>query len=156
LKTLKGMAEHGDLDKQKATELITRIEKDLKEDLDAIGPKWTRRQKTSKSYAGVNVYDLADSLGMSYIYHSFYRPANPGVHGADARKHIAVQEKPDGNLVFSTTSSPKGVAEALVWSSIAMVEVLAVANKRLGLGIEEKVLNLGQRINKMALRLPEE
>ena len=62
----------------------------------------------------------------------------------------------DGSLTFSTVSSPKRVAEALALSSTAMVEVLDVANKRLGLNIDERLGELTQRVRLMAHRLPDE
>jgi hypothetical protein len=104
----------------------------------------------------VRIRDLADSLGKGFVYYTFYRPACAGVHGADAKRFIDVAEHADGSLTFSTTSSPKGVAEALVLSSMAIIEVLDVANKRLGLSIEEHLRELAQRGRLMARRLPEE
>ncbi len=156
LKTIRGMAENGDFDEQEADQIVALAEKHSKEDNDEIGPEWTKRQKSSNSYAGVRIQDLADSLGMGFIYHSFYRPACPGIHASDARKYVDVQETPDGRMMFSAVSSPKGVAEALALSSLAMVEVLRAANDRLGLGIEEKVCQLAERTPLMAHRLPEE
>jgi Family of unknown function (DUF5677) len=156
LKTIRGMAEYGDIDKQEAAGIIALAEKHVKEDQDELGPEWVKRQKNSRNYSGVLVPDLADSLGMLNVYHSFYRPACSGIHGADARKYVSIDEMLDGRLVFSTTSSAKGVAEALVLSSLALVEVLNVTNQRLGLGIEEKVHELAQRTQKMAHRLPNE
>jgi hypothetical protein len=152
-KTVKGMVENSDFDKEKGLEILAQAEKVMKEEQAEIGQEWVRRQKQSRSYAGVHVEALADSLGMKQIYHSFYRPANPGVHGAEARKHVDVSEKPDGGLTFSTVSSPKGVAEAIVLSSTAFVEVLDVASKRLGLGLDEQLLTLAHRTGKMTRRL---
>ena len=67
-----------------------------------------------------------------------------------------VAEHADGTLTFSAVSSPKGVAETLVLSSMAMIDVLDVANKRLGLNMEERLHGLAQRGRLMAHRLPEE
>jgi hypothetical protein len=68
---------------------------------------------------------------------------------------VDVTEHSNG-LTFSAIQSPWGVAEALVLSSVAMVEILRVANLRLGMGLEEKLQGLAQRVSKMAKRLPAE
>src|SRR6266478_3868902 len=149
LKTLRGMAKNGDIEKGEADRAIALAEKQVKETQDEIGPEWVSRQKGSDSYAGVRIRDLADSLGKTFIYHMFYKPACPGVHGADARKFVDVVENVDGSLTFSTVSSAKGVAEALVLSSTAMMDVLNVANKRLGLEIESQINALAQRARLM-------
>jgi hypothetical protein len=156
LKLLRGMAENGDIDKQEAASAIAIAQTHEKENHREIGPEWVKRQKGSDSYSGVRLRDLADSFGKAFIYHTFYRPACAGVHGADARKFADVGENADGNLMFSTVSSPKGVAEALVLSSMAMLDVLDVANKRLGLDIGERLRDLAQRGRLMTHRLPGE
>jgi len=156
LKLLRGMAENGDIDKGEAASAIAIAETHEKESHGEIGPEWVKRQNGSDSYSGVRLRDLADSFGKQFIYHTFYRPACPGVHGADARKFAHVAENADGSLTFSMVSSPQGIAEALVLSSMAMLDVLDVANKRLGLGIGERLRDLVQRGRLMAHRLPDE
>jgi hypothetical protein len=155
-KTLCGMAKNGDIENVEGDRAVALAEKQMKETQDEIGLEWASRQKGSNSYAGVRIRDLADSLGKSFIYHTFYKPACAGVHGGDARKFADVVENADGSLTFSTVSNPRGVAEALVLSSMAMIDVLDVANKRLGLDIEGRITALAQQGRLMAHRFPDE
>jgi hypothetical protein len=156
LTMLRGMAKNAGAHAHEAGEIIARAEKTLKEDRDEIGAKWADRQQKGRSYSGVRIEDLADSLGMTFIYDAFYRPACPGVHGADARKYVDICESEDGGLMLSTSSSARGVAEALVLSSLALVEVLQVANQRWGLEIDENLRPLAERVSEMTTQLPEE
>lgn len=123
---------------------------------DDIGPEWVKRQSDRNSYSGLSVKDLADSVSMSFLYSMFYKPACSGVHGADARKFIDIAQREDGTLVFSATSGPKGVAEALVLSSLAMLDVLCVADARMGLGKKEDLTVLASKVGTMTKRLPDE
>ena len=71
LKYLRGMADNGDFDKQEAASVIALAEKHAKETEDEIGQEWARRQKAARSYSGVLIHDLADSLGKAFVYHTF-------------------------------------------------------------------------------------
>jgi hypothetical protein len=155
-KTLQGMAGSGDSRHPDADRVVGLAESYAKECCDEIGPEWTERLKKSKSCSGVNIYELADSLGLAHVYHAFYRPANAGVHGSDASRHIDVTEQPSGALMFTTTSSAKGVAEALVFSSLAMLSILDTVNRRLGLKLDERLCEIAPRIQNMAQQLPGE
>src|SRR5260370_27257726 len=74
-KTLCAMAKNGDIEKGEADRAIALAEKQVKETQDEIGLEWLSRQKGSDSYAGVRIRDLSDSLGKTFIYHTFYKPA---------------------------------------------------------------------------------
>jgi hypothetical protein len=156
LKTLREMAKHGEADAEDANRVSELAEQQAKEATDEIGTEWTKRQKDSGTYSGINVLELAESIDMPFLYHAFYRPASAGVHGTDARKSVEPTERPDGGITFSACSSVKGVAEALIFSSLVMLEVLNVANQRLGLALNEQLSCLAPRIQKMAHRLPDE
>jgi hypothetical protein len=156
LKTLKGMATTGDLSATDADRALVLAEKQVKEDADEIGPEWAERQNRSHTFTGVNIHDLAESLDQLFLYQVFYRPACAGVHGTNARKFVEPHEQPDGRITFSAVSNTTGVAEALVFSSLAFHEVLNVANERLGLGIDERLGALARRIREMAHRFPNE
>lgn len=156
LKTLREMAKYTELDAEDAERALALAEEHVKEEADGIGPEWTKRQKDGRSYSGVGVLDLAESIDMPFLYHTFYRPASAGVHGTDARKYVVPEERPDGGIVFHASSSERGVAESLIFASLVMLQVLNVANQRFGLGLDERLSKIAPRIQRMAHRLPNE
>lgn len=139
-----------------ADQILRLAESHRKEYYDEIGPEWVKRQKKEGTFAGVSVYHLAESLDQLPLYHAFYRPASAGVHGSNARKYIDVHERSGGGLIYSATSSTRGVAGALVLSSLVMLGILEVSNQRLGLMLGERLRAIAPRIQKMAFRLPDE
>ncbi len=156
LKTLRGMASSGDLQCPDADRVLRLAESHVQEYYDEIGPDWTERLKQGKTCSGVSALNLADSLGLLTVYHAFYRPASAKIHGSDASRCIEVTEQSGGGLLYSTTSSAKGVAEALLFSSLAMLSILNAINRRLGLKLDEPLGEIAPRIQKMARRLPDE
>ncbi|HBI42854.1 MAG TPA: hypothetical protein DDY78_08350 [Planctomycetales bacterium] len=156
LKTLKEIAKYGEISAEDANRALKVAEEHAKEEADGIGSEWAKRQKEGRSYSGVGVLDLAESIDMPFLYHTFYRPASAGVHGTDARKYIEPEERPDGGITFHACSSEKGVAEALIFASLVMLQVLNVANQRFGLGLDERLSEIAPRIQNMARRLPNE
>jgi hypothetical protein len=156
LKILREMAKHGEIEAEEAARAIALAEQHAKEQADQIGSEWAKRQKDSGSYSGLGVLDLAESIEMPLLYHTFYRPSSAGVHGTDARKYIDPQVRQDGGITFHACSSAKGVAEALLFASLVMLQVLNVTNQRFGLNLEERLSAIGPRIQKMARRIPGE
>jgi hypothetical protein len=156
LKTLREMVKHREIDAEEGARTVALAEQQAKEGADEIGPEWARRQKESGSYSGISVLDLAESIDMPFLYHAFYRPASAGVHGTDARKYVEPKERSDGGITFSACSTAKGVAEALTFSSLVLLEVLNVTNQRFGLGLDEKLSNLAPRVQRMAHHFPDE
>jgi len=156
LKTLRGMASSGDLQCPDADRVLRLAESQVQEQYNEIGPDWTERLKQAKTFSGVSALDLADSLGLLAIYHAFYHPASARIHGSDASRYIEVAEKSDGGLLFSTTASAKGVAEAYVFSSLAMLGILNAIKRRLGLKLDERLSEIAPRIQNMARRLPDD
>jgi hypothetical protein len=90
------------------------------------------------------------------VYHTFYRPSSAGVHATNARQYIEPEERPDGRITFHACSSAKGVAEALIFASLMMHQVLSVANQRCGFGLDERLSEIAPRIQNMTHRLPDE
>jgi len=156
LKTLRGMVSTGDLRSPNADHVLRVAESHVQEYSDEIGPEWTERLKHGTTCAGVSALDLADSLGLLPIYHAFYRPASARIHASDASRYVEVTEKAGGGLIFSATSSMKGVAEALMVSSLAMLDILTAVNQRLELRLEGQLHAIGPRIQEMTGRLPVE
>jgi hypothetical protein len=156
LKTLREMAKHGEIEKEEAARALALAEQHAREEANEIGEEWAKRLKDSGSYSGVGVLDLAESIDMPFLYHTFYRPASAGVHATDARKYIEPEERSAGGITFHACSSGKGVAEALIFASLVTLEVLNVANQRFGLNLDGRLSKIGARIQKMARRLPDE
>jgi hypothetical protein len=156
LKTLKGLAASGDHHGTDAERALDLAEKHAKECADEIGPEWEERQKGSRTFTGVNIRDMAESLDQLFLYQVFYRPDSAGVHGTNATKNVEPKDQPDGKITFSAKTSTKGVAEALVFSTLAFLEILIVVNERLGLGIGERLGALAIRIRGMTQRLPDD
>jgi hypothetical protein len=156
LKTLREMAKYGGINAEDAGRALAVAERHAKEESDGIGEEWARRQRERKTYSGLSVLELAESLDLPFLYDSFYRPSSASVHGTDARRYVEAQEQPDGGISFSAIFSEKGVAEALVFSSLMLLEVLKVANERFGLGLDESLYRITPRIQGMARRLPGE
>jgi len=121
-----------------------------------IGEEWAKRLKGATTCVGLTILDLADSLGLGHLYSDFYKPASAKIHGSDATRSIDVHQRADGGMTYSACSNDQGVAEALVFSSLVMLETLNVANQRLGLGLGEALSNIAPRIQQMAHRLPQE
>jgi hypothetical protein len=156
LKTIREMVKHGEICAEDADRVVVLAEQQANQAADEIGEEWTRRQKSRGSYSGLSVLELAESIEIPFLYHTFYRPASAGVHGTDARKYVQPEERPDGGITFSACSSDKGVAEALVFSSLVMLEILNVANQRFALGLDERLGEIARRVQAMASRLPKE
>jgi hypothetical protein len=96
-------------------------------------------------------------------------PQVPPVVVTDARNTATSMPYPDtirrarsggdetaGRITFSTCSSDKGVAEALVFSSLVMLEILNVANQRFGLGLDGRLSEIVPRVQGMPSQLPKE
>jgi Family of unknown function (DUF5677) len=156
LKTLTEMAKHGEIEREEAARVLKVAEEHAKQAADEIGPEWAKRQKDRGSYSGVSVLNLAESIGMPMLYHTFYRPSSAGVHATDARKCIEPEERLDGSITFHACSSANGVAESLIFASLVMLQVLNVANQRFGFGLDERLSDIAPRIQKMTRRLPDE
>jgi hypothetical protein len=154
LKTIKEMAKHGEIRAEDADRVVALAEREANQAAAEIGDEWAGRQKSRGSYSGLTVLELAESIGMPFLYHTFYRPASPGVHGTDARKYVRPEERPDGRITFSACSSDKGVAEALLFSSLVMLEILRVAHQRFGLGLDEQLSEIAPRVKGMVGGLP--
>jgi hypothetical protein len=156
LKTLKGMAAAGNHIGPDAERALKLAEEDKNEHAKEIGPVWAKRQEKGGTFTGVKIRHLAESLDRLFLYQTFYGPACAGVHATNAARFVEPREQPGGRITFSTSSNTKGVAEALVFSSLAFLEVLTVTNERLGLGIGEQLGALALRIQQMAKRFPED
>ncbi|MBX7106042.1 MAG: hypothetical protein K1X57_18310 [Gemmataceae bacterium] len=152
LKTVKAMVEHGQIDPTDADACLAIAESQAKKSAGEIGPEWARRQKDGRSFSGVSVFDLADSFEMSFVYNYFYRPASARVHGTDARGHIHCAERGDGGIVFSASSSDKGVAESLAFASLLVLQIIVVTNQRFGFGFDEELSKLAPRVQEMTTR----
>jgi hypothetical protein len=150
------MAKHGEIDPGEAERVLKIAKEHVDEWIKEIGPVWAKRQKEGRSYSGVSVLDMAECVGMPMIYHTFYRPSSAGVHATDARKYIEPEERPDGGITFHACSSANGVAEALLFASLAMLQVLDAANQRFDFGLEERLSKIAPRIQGMTHRLQDE
>jgi hypothetical protein len=152
LKTFREMAKHVDIDSEEADRTVKLAEEDAKKEANEIGPKWAAVQKENRTYSGLTALELAESIGMPVIYHSFYRPASAGVHATDATDLVNVSERPDGGLTFAAVVSDKGVAAALSFSSLLMLQVLNTGNQRFGLGLDGRLGELAPRVRELALK----
>ena len=148
-KFLRGMHEAGSLTGPDPQATVDHAAKFAAEMCAPIGPDWTRRLKGSHSFSGLNIHDLADSFDRRGDYAEFYRPANPGVHGADARRSMSLNRGEDGSIGFSFPTTCEGVADSLKLASHAFLDVLQVASLRYGLGLEQRTGALRQRIRQM-------
>ncbi len=156
LKSLRGMVGCGNMSKEDADRAVALAEQHVAENALEVGAEWLERLKKTGTFSGIKIVDLAESLGMSFLYHTFYRPSSAGVHGTNARKFIDPEVQSDGSITFHANLSPRGVAEALIFSSLMMFEVLDVTNQRFGLGLDERLGKLAPRIQNMTKRLPAE
>lgn len=156
LKTLSAMAEAGNHNGPDVERVLESAKEDKKAEIAGIGKEWAERLESAGTFAGVKIHHLAESLGQTFLYKTFYKPACHGVHAADALKHVDVGERSGGGLSWRVTSSPGGVAEALVFSSLMFREVLMAINERLGLGIVDQLNELTVRVHEMKQRLPED
>lgn len=148
-KVLREMAKDGGLGSEADDEILRKAEQHAKDQCDTIGAVWTRRLKESHSFSGISTFDLAESLDRLFAYSAFYRPANPSVHGADARKSMNLDVEDDGVISFRFPTGPQGVAEALATASHALLDVLQITSLRYGLGLEERTRSLRARVQKM-------
>jgi len=156
LKTIREMVKHGEIDAVEGANAIKLAEEEAKSAADEIGPEWAARLKKGRSYSGVGVLDMAESINMPFLYHTFYRPSSAGVHATDARKFIEPEESRSGGISFCAISSEAGVAESIQFSSLVMLQILCVVNKRFGLGLDEKLCELGPRVQAMSRRLADD
>jgi hypothetical protein len=148
-KTLRMMHEQGSLTGPDAQATLDLAAKFADEMCAPIGPEWKKRLKDSSSFSGVKILDLADSFGRAADYAVFYRPTSPGVHGADARKSMRLEEEQDGRIAFNFQNTGQGSATALKLASHAYLDVLQVASIRYGLGLEQRTSALRQRVQRM-------
>lgn len=149
VKVLRELAKDGGLGTEDDEEVIRRAEQHAREQCDPIGTEWTKRLKEAHSFSGLSIIDLAESFGRLSAYNAFYRPANPGVHGADARRSMHLVLEADGSITFRFPVGPQGVAEALATASHALLDVLQIASIRYGLGLEERTRNLRAQVQRM-------
>ena len=150
-KFLRGMAETGSLSGPDPEETVRHATRFAAEMCAPIGPEWTKRVKDSNSFSGLKILDLADSFGRKADYAVFYRPANPGVHGADARRAMTLEEGEKGDICFRFPTTSEGIGDALTLASHAFLDVLQVASLRYGLGLEELTSALRRRVHRMKL-----
>jgi len=71
------MAKHGNVPAAEADHVVALAEHQANEAAAEIGEEWAKRQKNGRSYSGLNVLDLADSIGLPYLYHAFIARPTP-------------------------------------------------------------------------------
>lgn len=155
-KTIREMAKFGYIEPLEAEFVIALAEERAKELANEIGPEWAKRLKDSRTFSGVSVLDLAESIDMLFLYNVFYRPSSSGVHAADANQYIEPEERPDGGITFHALSSGKGIAKSLSFASLVLLKVLNVVNQRFGFGLDERLSDIAPRIQRMKQNFSDE
>jgi hypothetical protein len=116
------------------------IEERVRQAEAVIGADWTRRLKQTRSYSGLSIKDLAESLKLTTSYATFYRSASWPTHSTDA------------DMIFSAEStldiapSPRGVGEAATAASILLLRCIDVVNHGMRLGKDAELLKFAKRI----------
>ena len=110
----------------------------------------------TRSYAGVTVQHLAESLGFVELYRSVYPISSSRVHAANAASFIDLDDDAESGVRFSASSNTGGIANALGFTSSMLTNVIMLADHRLKLGIETQAVALHEKAQHMRLDFPDE
>jgi Family of unknown function (DUF5677) len=152
-KTANGYLTTPGLKRQMSKKARTEILRQATEWETEIGSEWAKRLK--EGYAGVNIFNLADSLGFGWLYISIYRITSGGVHAADAIGHVHLDDDPDAEWRFAVAPSDDGIALSLKFASLLLIKILEAADERLGLGLKKKNEKLLGEVKGMRTEFPE-
>jgi uncharacterized protein DUF5677 len=147
----RGLSEWGDSDRI-PHEIQKQVEDACAGWEKVIGPVWTERVKR-KGYAGVSIKDLSESLGMGALYATMYRLHSAGVHGTDAANHSEFDE--GFGWRFSVLPSTEGIAFSLGFTTLMMIAILKTVDRRLNLGIRQRIKDLSKKVAKMRYEFPD-
>src|SRR5262249_32186797 len=86
-----------------------------------IGAGWTKRIRDTRSFAGLNVKDLAAVCGYAREYLVLYGPQCHVAHGGDAPQHLFLH---DQGATLKIASDPKTVAERIEVAACYFATVL--------------------------------
>ena len=148
-KFLDGLLRTPGLKRDVSKEFKTAIEADAKNWEGVIGLDWTKRLKKARSYSGLSIIDLADSLGYGRIYQSLYRTASSAVHANDAARFVDTDG--DGSLVFKAAPSGEGLGFTLRFASLFLIRGVEAVDDRFGFGMAAKIEEFHEAIGKMKL-----
>lgn len=101
-----------------------------------IGAHWTARLKQRRSYSGLSIKHLAESLGLGTYYDSVYRFQSSAVHSADACRFFEIAQ---GALILELGPSAAQATRPLETASSLVGMCMHVLNNRLRLGLEDKL-----------------
>lgn len=131
-----------------------KLDADAAEYERVIGPEWTKRVE-KRGYAGVNVLNLASSMGMEQVYASVYKIASGGVHAADAMSHVGGIMEGEPDFSFRVSPDPASIPNSLCFASMAMVQIIEEVDNRFTFGLKETTEALSQKTGTMRLEFPD-
>jgi hypothetical protein len=132
-----------------------KLEADAAELEAVIGPDWTKRVKRH-GYAGVNIFDLADTFGMSHVYASVYKITSSGVHAADAMSHFAGDVDSTNDFNFHVSPDPGDIPKTLSFASMVMVQIVQDVDARFNFGLRQMTEDLSKKAGMMRVEFPSE
>jgi hypothetical protein len=153
-KFVRGLADTPGLKRKIGGKNRAVIEKAATDFETEIGPEWTRRVK-ERGYAGINVKDLAESLGYGQLYPSIYRITSAGVHATDSTDFIHLDEDTESSVRFSVSARTEGVANTLKFASLVFLNIIEAAETRLGLGLKKSGDELMEEVKRMRGEFPD-
>jgi Family of unknown function (DUF5677) len=112
---------------------------------NAVGHLWWEQLK--RGYAGLNVRDLAGSLGVGDCYELIYGPQSEVVHAGDAFGHFDVSND-QLHCLLALSPAPDEIGPRLQLASLIFLGCVASLHNRLRFGP-----NIESRINEFAKQL---
>ncbi len=117
-----------------------------------IGPVWTGRLKGSRTYSGLQIRDLAYTLGLLHAYVSVYGAQSSIAHAADGLSDFDADENLEEGLL-GLGPEPQGAGAVLWYASAIFVGCLSLLDTRLRLGVEQAVTRVTERVKEVAKTL---
>jgi len=114
------------------------IDRDAQQAELAVGPEWTHRLRSRRSFSGLSIRDLADSFGIVHYYASIYGHQSHLAHGADALSYLDLGDEPS-KLSLALAPNTEAVGRILRLGSLLFTGCLDIASQRIGLGADKAV-----------------
>jgi hypothetical protein len=114
-----------------------------------IGSEWAEKLRKSKSYAGVSIRDLAESLGVLPYYNSVYAFQCQSSHAKDAIDHVDFEKNGKAQVpALQLALGPKcpEVGQFLELACTVLIGALIVLDQRLRLGFEKEIASFWTKL----------
>lgn len=122
------------------------IDKQMQTVERVVGKEWLNRLKRSKTYSGVSLKDLAQSLGLISAHQTAYYYMSKTAHAMDSSDYIHLDAQ-QGGLYIRLHDDLNSLGRIFGTADVLFFHSIDIYNRRFKLGLDRKLENMKAKLD---------